>query len=194
MKHLDTISLLNVVPSASTVTVLNQPAQGTTSTTRIGNLIRVRAIDLQNIGQYSSGTTTTYQKQFFQFRLVRYKKTSFASGATPFSIAELLYQDGNSQYSPMSLMDPDTADANFQILCDQILEVDLNFGSGANILGYSKMMLHRVECDFEVEFNSSSSASLVNNALFFVITALNPINSSGSSAMWSNMRMWYSDS
>jgi len=193
LKYSDLIGLAGITNATPSTVAITTPAGGTTNTTRIGNRIRVRAFDLLLNAIYSGGSTTLYQQQIFQARLFRYKKTSSTSGATPPSLSELLVVDANSDYSPLSLVNPNTCD-NFQILTDSILSVDLNFGVASNVAGNSRLGLHRVECDFEMEFNSSSATGVCNNMVFVALTALNPANASGSSNVYYNVRMYFEDS
>jgi hypothetical protein len=191
-KHQDnSISNTNVQLATSLVQVLNPPATGTSSQTRIGNSIKVNRIQFSMLFRYTSGTGTLYLNQNFKWYLVRWLKTPSSSGTTPFSIADFLEVDQASNYSTQSLADPDTIE-NFAVMAAGSVELNLPQGLGTD-QSVSKVVDVDHACSFHQTFNSTTAASITDGCVFLVVVASSPSNTAGSSNISFTSRMMFID-
>ena len=173
------VSIANSAVTVNTTTpqIIPLPtvAQGTSSSTRIGDSVLVNMIDMELTFQYSGlAATATYANQHFRYWLVRYKKTPASSGTTPFSITEFLNLDAGGNATPMSLPNTDTNE-NFQIMDVGEVECVLpTLGSAALVKSVTKTIRHK--CHYHEEYNGSASANICDNMSFLVVVALNGTN------------------
>jgi len=192
-KHADQQLSDTVTQTSSLVLPMPAVSQGTTSVTRIGDSIKVVRFDGILEFVYSSGTTTSNMTQVFNWYLVRYKKTPSSSGYSAFNIAEFLDTDINSDFTPLSLPNSDTNE-NFQVMCNGSTNITLPVNTIAGTdLTDRRVVNFSHECNFHQEYNTSSYTGVCDNMCFLVVTALNPINTGGSSTCASSIRVWFVD-
>ncbi len=190
------VSIANVAVTVNNTTpqIIGLPtvAQGTSSSTRIGDSILVNRIDLELTFSYSgTAATATSINQHFRYWLVRYKKTPSSSGTTAFSITEFLNLDSGGNATPMSLPNTDTNE-NFQIMDVGEVEVILPTLSSATIQrSVTKTIRHN--CHFHEEYNGSASTNICDNMTFLVVVAQNASNTGGASSITSTFRKWFID-
>jgi hypothetical protein len=192
-KHIETVSNATVTVASSLVSALTAPATGSDSNQRNGRSIRIKRIDVNMTFTMTSGTAATSSNgnQRFQWYLVQYLDTPSASGASPFAIADFLDQDQASNYTPMSLPDPDTAQ-DFKVLATGLVDVPVLTVPATNT-AFTKFVDLSVDCDFHQSFNSTTAASIVENNICLVFTAQHSANTGGSSTIAYNARVWFID-
>ncbi len=190
------VTIANSAVSVNTTTpqiiALPTLAQGTTSSTRIGDSVLINRIDMELTFQYSGlAATATSANQLFRYWLVRYKKTPVTSGTTPFNITEFLNLDAGGNATPMSLPNTDT-NQNFQIMdvgeCEIILPT---LGSAALVKSSTKTIRHN--CHYHEEYNGSASSNICDNMCFLVIVGLNGTNTGSVSQVITTFRKWFID-
>jgi hypothetical protein len=189
----DLTGTTTVTAAAPLVQALGSVAQGSNSNNRTGNSIKVTRVDLIMGFAYSTGTvaTTALQNQYFNWYVVRYLKTPSSNGATPFGIGDFLGSDPNSNNTVLSLPNNDLNE-DFHILASGEVEVDLTF-SATNPTSRFKVVNLTIPCSFHQTFNGTAASNIVDNALFLVVTAINPINTGGASTLINSARIWYID-
>jgi hypothetical protein len=192
-KHVDIQNSNTVLPSASLILCCTPPAEGSDSNQRTGRSLKVDKIDLLLQFTYSTGTPATcaVQSQIFNWYLVRYLKTPSSGGTTVFNITEFLNQDANSQYTPMSLINDDT-DENFQVMAAGTQHLTLPFLPTV-ASAFNAIQTHTHQCSFHQTFNGTTAATITDNCVFLVVTAMNASNTGGISNCTSTMRMWFVD-
>jgi hypothetical protein len=195
-KHIETFLSASGSTCTNTTSVfipILPPAQGTTSETRIGNSIKTSRLDYTLQFQYASGApaTTGILTQLFRWFILRYLKTPSSAGTTPPNISEFLVTDPNSQYTPLSLADTDTNE-NFIVVDTGIVSIDINVTPTTSALA-TKVITGVKQVDFHQDFNSTTAASVTNNALFYLVVGLYPANTGGSSVVGATFRQWYID-
>jgi len=193
-KHFDTVTATTSVTStASQVLAIGSMAEGSDSNQRTGRSIKIVRTDINLLFAYSSGTpaTTAIQNQWFNWYYVKYLKSAAGAGQTPFGISEFLNQDPGSNYTPISLPNPDTNE-NFAILASGQVEVDLPDSTTAASARYKVVQL-QVDRAFHQTYNGTTAASISDNMCFLVVTALNAINAGGASSVSFGIRQWYVD-
>jgi hypothetical protein len=193
-KHIDTIqTAVSVVNSGSQIIGLGTMAQGTTSSTRTGDSIKVIRIDLLMAFTFSSGTTatSTVGQQTFNWYLVRYLKTPSTSGTSSFGIAEFLNQDPGNTYTPLSLTNTDT-NQNFQLMGSGQVNIQLQ-AIPATTFQVTKVVELSHPCSFHQDYSGASASTITNNMVFLVVTALNASNTGGTSTVQFSERMMYVD-
>jgi hypothetical protein len=194
-KHIDTqvAASGNAVNSgSSSIIYIAPPGEGSDNNQRTGRSIKVDRIDYTFIFRYSAGSSSTLlQSQTFRWFIVKYLKTPSSSGTSSFGISDFLVTDPNSQYTPLSLPNTDTAE-NFEILDSGIICLDLQ-GYTANATAVERVLSGTVNCGFHQTFNNTTYSSVVDNALFVVMVALQGANTGGVSQVGYTMRMWYID-
>jgi len=193
-KHVDTTTgTTTVVVGASVVTPIGTVAEGSDNNQRTGRSVKLVRIEMSCFFSYSTGTISsqTVQNQIINWYVVRYNKTPSSSGATAFTISEFLNQDSNANYSPLSLPNSDTSE-NFTLLASGETRVDLaDSTTGPSSKG--AMLNVSIPCNFHQTYNSTTAASICDNMCFLVFTAIEPINTAGSSTVNPATRMWYVD-
>jgi hypothetical protein len=193
-KHFDTVTAATTVTSTSSqVLAIGSMAEGSDSNQRTGRSIKIVRTDLNLVFTYSTGTpaTTSIQNQYFNWYYVKYLKSAAGAGQTPFGISEFLNQDPGSNYTPISLPNPDTNE-NFQVLASGQIEVDLPDATTA-LSSRFKIITLQVDRVFHQTYNGSTAASISDNMCFLVFTALNAINAGGASNVAFGVRQWYVD-
>lgn len=193
-KHVDTVATAQTVHNTSSLVYgIGTVAQGSADNQRTGDSIKVDSIDLLFDFIYSSGTpaTSATQDQMFNWYLVRYLKTPSSSGTVAFNISEFLNQDGNSNYTPISLPNTDTNE-NFQVMSSGQVSIMLPY------LPTVSSNVHKVvevshKCSFHQTYSGSASTTIVDNMTFLVFTAISPLNTGGLSSVTVSARMWYID-
>lgn len=191
-KQVDTLmASTSVVSTGSLVTWVSSPAQGTTGSTRDGDSIKIVRIDANLFFGYGSGTTNTGSNQVFNYALVRYRKTPSSGGSTPFAISDMYVPDANGNYTPLSLPNNDLIE-NFQILTAGTIVLENPWATAVNNT-VTRVVPLSIECSFHQTFTGSTAASIVDNSLFWVFTALSGANTGGGSAIQASTRVWYVD-
>jgi hypothetical protein len=192
-KHSDNINPASGVTYAtSLIQGVPTVGQGATSQTRTGDSIKVTRIDLSLLFTYSTGTTSGFCSQIFKYWLVRYLKTPSTSGTASFGISEFLNQDYNSNYTPMSLHNPDTLE-NFVIMAAGQVQLDIPFSNTViNNVG-DKLIEISHECSYHQTYNGTAAGNLCDNMAYLVTVAINPTNTGGYSNLQSSIRMFYID-
>lgn len=167
-------------------------AQGTSSSTRVGDSVKITRIDLNLLFGYGSGTTTTSSSQTFNWYLIRYLKTPSTSGTTAFGIAEFLNTDGSGNFTPLSFPNPDTCD-NFQLMANGqcVLDLPVQTLASSTTMYHTQTVSH--VCNFHQEYSGSAATTITQNMVFVVITALNGANAGGASTTSIQSVMWYLD-
>jgi hypothetical protein len=180
-----------VTAASSLVYGIGTVAQGTSSSTREGDSIKINRIDLNMEFYYTSGTTNLYENQTFNYYLVKYNKTPSSSGTTAFNISEFLNFDGGSAYTPLSFPNPDT-NQNFTVLASGQVDLELNYNvaTGSQV---AKMVSLSVPVSYHQFYSGSANTTITDNMTYVVVTAMNPINTAGSSGVAINSAMWYID-
>jgi hypothetical protein len=181
----------NVNNTTSLVYGIGTVAQGTSSSTRVGDSIKITRIDLNMLFQFGSGTATTIFTQIFNWYLVRYKKTPSTSGTTAFGISEFLNQDANSQYTPLSFPNPD-GNQNFQLMANGQVQLEVPTTTSASST-VQKIITLSHDCNFHQEYSGSANTTITDNMCFIVVTAQNAINTGGASNCLLQSAMWYVD-
>ncbi len=184
-------AVVTVTNSAPLVQACPSVAQGTTGSTRTGDSIKVVRLDIKLLFNYGTGTSNSICNQIFDYYIVRWLKTPSSSGATPFNISDFLIADVNSAYTPMSLPNNDLME-DFQILANGRSKVSSNFATSATNTMYDLVDLS-IDCDFHQTFTGAAATTIVDNSLFIVVVALNPINTGGNSQLISSARLWFVD-
>jgi hypothetical protein len=191
-KHIDTLAAAQQVSQTSSLVYgIGTMAQGTTDTTRIGDSIKINRIDLNFLFSFAGGTSTTIYSQQFRWFLIRYLKTPSSSGTVAFGISEFLFQDVNSDYTPLSLPNTDTNE-NFQVMSQG--EVDINLPAlSTTSATASRSVTVSHECGFHQTYSGSANTTIVDNMCFLVFIASQGGNAGGSSSVTIGSRMWYID-
>jgi hypothetical protein len=190
-KHIDTsVSAFTVSQTVPVVQQLTTTAQGSASTQRTGNSQKVNRIDLSMSFLYDSGTvaTSARQNQIFSWFLVRYLKTVTAAA---FSVTDFLQNDVTGNVTPLSMANTDLNE-DFQVMASGIVNVDLHEATTA-ISNVIRMAQVSHPCSFHQTFTGSAASTIVDNNVFVVITAINPINGGGTSTASVFARMFYVD-
>jgi len=190
-KHIDTLTGATTVTSGSSlISSIGTMAEGSDSNQRTGRSVKIIRTDLLMSFQYSTGApgTQAFQNQVFNWYLVKYNKTT--SNAA-FSIADLLNQDPGSNYTAISLPNPDL-NQNFTILDAGVVDVDL---TEATTVTSARVVIKQVTVNrsFHQIYSSTTAASITDNMCFLVFTAFQPINTGGLSQIAYSARMWYVD-
>jgi hypothetical protein len=190
-KHVDTsIGTTSVTNTASLVVAVSGPIQGITGSTRTGDSIKINKIDLNIHFNYSSGTSATsiYTNQYFNWYLVRYLKTL---SNTPFAIGDMLNNDAGGNVTPMSLVNTDLIE-DFQLMASgQVNVIVQKLGTVSTNDDELRFVSH--ECSFHQSYTGAGIASISDNQMFLVFTALNPINAGGVSSVQVQARTWFID-
>lgn len=190
-KHIDSsITAFTVVDTAPVVQVITATAQGSGNSQRTGNSIKINRIDLNMSFTYDSGTvaTSARQNQIFTWYLVRYLKTLSAAA---FSITDFLQNDINGNVTPLSMANTDLNE-DFQVMANGIVNVDLHEATTA-ISNVIRMAQVSHPCSFHQTYTGSAASTIVDNNMFVVFTAINPINGGGISKATLFARMFYVD-
>lgn len=166
-------------------------AQGSSGTTRDGDSIKIVRIDGSVVFTYGTGTTNLYGTQVFKYFLLRYLKTPSTSGTTAFASTEFLNLDAGGNISTMSLPATDTME-NFSVISSGLCELSPTFATAVNNYAYRQVDIS-CDVDFHQTFNGSASSAIVDNALFWVVVALNPSNTGGGSSVQLTTRLWFVD-
>lgn len=191
-KQVDTLlASTSVVATGPLVSWVSSPAQGTTGSTRDGDSIKVVRIDANLFFGFGSGTTNSAANQVFTYALVKYKKTPSTGGSTPFAIGDMLVVDGNGNYTPLSLPNNDLIE-NFQILANGQIVVETPWATASNNT-VTRVVNLSIDCSFHQTFTGSTAATIVDNSVFWVVTALSGANTGGGSAFQHTTRLWYVD-
>jgi len=191
-KHIDfNQSNTTVTPTSSQIFPIIPPAAGTSIDQRIGDSIKVHKFQANLLFQYGCGTTAQFESQMLNWYLVRYLKTPPSSGTSAFTIAEFLDTDVNSNYTPLSMADPNTNE-NFVVMGSGTVQIDLNTLAVANVL-HQRLVTFEHNCQFHQTFNGSANTSICDNMCFFVVTALNAANTGGTSNVSITSRYFYID-
>jgi hypothetical protein len=193
-KHIDTIIGATTVSfTASNIILIGTVAEGSDSNQRTGRSIKIVRTDLLFYFNFSSGTvaTSSQQNQYFNWYYIKYTKTPSSSGGSIFSIAEFLNQDAGSNYTPMSLPNPDNNE-NFVILASGQQEVELTVETGVTSVRF-KIQQIQSERSFHQTYNGTASTNICDNCTFLVVTALQPANTGGISQYAASIRQWYID-
>ncbi len=191
-KHIDTLTApVTVVSTSSLVSALGTVAQGSSSSTRTGDSIRVRKMDFMLRFKYSTGTTNSKEIQHFKYWVVRYLKTPASAGTAPFSINEFLVSDQAGNYSTSSFHNPDTMQ-NFFVHSVGELDINLHFNVGTDS-DIVKIVELSIDCDFHQTYNGSTGSTVSDNMVFLVCVATNAVNTGGSSELGVSSRLWFVD-
>lgn len=182
---------LSVNNTTSQVVWIGSPGQGTSGSQRDGDSIKINRIDMNLLFFWGTGTTNTIDNQIFNYSLIKYKKTPSSGGSTPFSIGDFLNVDQDGAYTPMSLPNTDLAE-NFQILHTGSVSCAPSYATATNNVVYQIVTLS-VDVSFHQTFTGSAASTLVDNAVFVVLTGLQPTNTGGTSGCKFMARMWYVD-
>ncbi len=190
-KRIDSVLDVTVGKTAPVTSALSTLAQGDANNQRQGNSVKVIRFDVNFKFYYSSGTTTSYDSNTFRWFLVRYLKTPTTSPTTPFGISEFLDQDSNSQYTPISLPNTNTAQ-NFQIMASGTETVKLNFTATVSTTSeIVRSFTH--ECGFHQIYSGSASSTLTDALVVLVVVSSQNGNTGGVSGVTYGVRMWYVD-
>lgn len=192
-KHIDTLGTSTVVASASVVLPIGTVAQGSSSSQRTGDSIKIIRHDLNLLFNYSNGTpaTSAQENQNFNWYYIKYNKTPSSSGATAFAISEFLNQDTNGVYTPLSLVNPDTNE-NFTILDAGQVSIGPNF-LGTISVNANQFVESSLKHSFHQTYNGSASTNVCDNMTFLVVIASTGINTGGISTLSYGIRQWYVD-
>jgi len=185
------ITATTVTQGSSLVSNITGPAQGTSGAQRDGDSIKVVRVDAVFKFGYGTGTTNGTASQIFNYYLVRWEKTPTSSGSTPFGIGDYLLVDGQGQFTPLSLPNNDLAENFVTLLCGSVT-VKPNFGTAVNNVDYEIVPISH-ECSFHQTFTGAAASTVVDKALFWVITASEAANTGGSSVIQASTRLWYVD-
>jgi len=192
-KHIDTsMTATTVNLSVPAVVAVTATAQGSNNSQRTGNSIKINRIDVLFQYNFSSGTvaTTAAQNQIFNWYLIRYLKTP-SSGAANFAITDFLQNDPNGNTSPISPMNTDLQE-DFQVMAFGQVHLDLHFNTTA-ITTVSKVVELSHNCSFHQTYTSTTAASLVDNSVHLVFSAMSGGNGGGVSQVAFFARMFYVD-
>lgn len=192
-KHIDTLGTSTVTASASVVLAIGTVAQGSSSTTRTGDSIKIIRHDLNLLFNFSNGTpaTSAQENQNFNWYYIKYNKTPSSSGSTPFAISEFLNQDVNSVYTPLSLMNPDTNE-NFTILDAGQINIGPNF-LGTVSVNANRFVESSISRSYHQTYNGTAASNVCDAMTFLVVTASTGINAGGISTISYGIRQWYVD-
>jgi hypothetical protein len=193
-KHVDTLQAVQtVVNNSPVILTIGGTQQGTAVNQRSGDSLKVNKIDLLLEFVYSTGTpaTATQQNQIYNWYLVRYLKTVTGSGTTPFGITEFLNVDGGGNTTPLSFPNTDCIE-DFQIMAHGTVEIDLDVVATVDNKK-AKVVSISHPCAFHQDYSSNTIASITDNEVFIVITALFPVNTGGSSTVLVQARTWFID-
>jgi hypothetical protein len=192
-KHSDSMVAPATVTSTS-ATIFGGPtvAQGTTSQTRTGDSIKLTQFDINLVFSYDSGSSNTILNQVFRYYIVRYLKTPSASGTTAPNISEFLTQDVNSNYTPMSFPNPDTAE-NFHVIDSGQVNVVLSAVISSAVQSSTVVVPISSKVGFHQTYNGSGATNICDNMCFIYVVAQNAINTGGHSTVGCAWRMYYVD-
>lgn len=192
-KHIDTLGATTVVASASAIIPIGTVAQGSTSSQRSGDSIKIIRHDLNLLFNYSTGTPATTAQEFntFNWYYVKYNKTPSSSGATAFNISEFLNQDNNSAYTPLSLVNPDTNE-NFTILDSGQVKVGPQFIGSASVNAF-QLVEASIQRPYHQTYNGTAASNVCDNMTFLVVTCSQIANTGGVSSLTYGVRQWYID-
>lgn len=182
---------LSVNNTTSQVVWIGSPGQGSSGSQRAGDSIKLQRIDINLLFFWGTGTTNTIDNQIFNYYVVKYLKTPSSGGSTPFAIADFLNVDQDGAITPMSLPNTDLAE-NFQVLQAGEVVATPSYATATNNVVY-KLVTLSMEVGFHQTFTGSAASTLVDNAVFVVLTGLQPTNSGGTSGAKFMARMWYVD-
>jgi hypothetical protein len=190
-KHIDTsVSAFTVTQTAPVVQAITSTAQGSGNMQRTGNSQKINRIDLSMSFLFDSGTvaTSARQNQIFSWFLVRYLKTVTAAA---FAATDFLQNDVNGNVTPLSMANTDLNE-DFQVMASGTVNVDLHEATTA-ISNVIRMVQVSHPCSFHQTFTGSAASTIVDNNVFVVLTAINPINGGGLSQASVFARMFYID-
>jgi hypothetical protein len=191
-KHTDSVFQGSITLTAPLQSSPFSIAEGTDSNQRTGRSVKVVRIDGNFQFIYSTGTALgSGATQYFNWYLVRYKKTPAASGTAVFNINEFLLTDTNGNISPLSLVNSDTIE-NFAILQMGQVSIDLQFASSTNVQK-SKLVSFSHECGFHMTYNGTSAGNISDNDVQMVFTASDGINAGGQSLVLAGLRLFFVD-
>jgi hypothetical protein len=191
-KQVDTaITLTTVSNVAPLISYVVSAAQGTSGSQRDGDSIKVVRVDALLQFAFGTGTTNLNSTNIYTVYLVRYLKAPSTSATTPFAIADFLQADPGGGTSIMSLPNNDLME-NFQILHSDVVRVECPIATSANNVATVVLPLS-VECGFHQTFTGAASTTIVDNTLFWVVTALYNNNTGGTGQVAINTRLWYVD-
>jgi hypothetical protein len=191
-KAIDGFFSATVTQTASWVVNITPPAQGLTSSTRIGNSLKVNKLDV--IWELSFGgalATEAHQNQTFNVYIVRWLKTPSTAGTTPFNIADFMDVDTAGRYTPLGLADKDTME-NFDVLYAAQHDIVMTLATTA-VSTMRRVVKCEIPVDFHQTFNDTTAASIVDNSLFIVAVAAQPVNTGGASGVAATVRVWFID-
>jgi hypothetical protein len=190
-KRIDTTLTATTVKSdTSLITGIGTMAEGSDSNQRTGRSVKVVRIDISMAFQFSSGVAATAinQAQNFKYYIVKYNKTTSNSA---FAIADFLNQDPGSNYTPLSLPNPDL-NQNFTVLDTGLVDVVLPNIPATNAY-VAKIVDISINRAFHQTYSSTTAASITDNMIFAVFTAFQPGNSGGNTNVAFSARCWYVD-
>jgi hypothetical protein len=161
-------------------------AEGSDDNQRTGRSVKLDRIDCILSFNFAQGSTGIIGAQVFRWFLVKWLK---CTSSTPMgSVAQFLNVDGNSQITPLSLPNTDTAE-DWHVLQQGI--VTLTPQSQLN------SVYHVVEFSTPVKFHQTYSGSAANTiedgSFAIIVCALNTVGTAGVSNVQGSVRMLYID-
>jgi hypothetical protein len=191
-KHQEVYQTAQACTSTSAIVYwVGAPSVGSSSSNRVGNSIRSIRYDMIFDFAYGTGTTNSIQNQVFNYYLVRWLKTPSTSGSIGFNLSDFIEVDQNSNYTPLSMPNPDTQE-DFQVMVAGTVDVLTQWATAPNNVRSIVVPITH-ECGFTQNFSGTGATSIVDNSVFLVFTALNGINTGGGSTVSFTVRQWYTD-